>query len=48
MLVVTLCLMVLGFLFIIKPLLEQVLDFNYRKMINLKRMLEDVKLIDFL
>ncbi|WP_423475006.1 hypothetical protein [Lysinibacillus agricola] len=48
MLVVSLCLMVFGLFYIIKPLMEHMLDFNFRRMINLKRMLEDIKLIDFL
>lgn len=46
--VVTLCLMLLGLYFIIKPVAEQILDSSYRKMSILKRKLEDVKLLDFL
>ncbi len=47
-LVILLCLMVVGIFFMIKPILEQILDSPYRKMLNLKRTLEDVKLLDFL
>ncbi|MCS5503518.1 hypothetical protein NY607_20620 [Lysinibacillus sp. A4] len=47
-LVILLCLMVVGIFYMIKPLLEQILDTPYRKMRELKRVLEDVKMLDFL
>lgn len=48
LLVILLCLMVVVLFYMIKPLLEQILDSPYRKMIKLKRTLEDIKLLDFL
>ena len=45
---VLISLAILGIFYIIKPLLEEILDSPYRKMSKLKRILEDIKLVDFL
>lgn len=39
---------VLGFTYMLKPLISQILDISFRRMKQLKRMLEDLKLKDFL
>jgi hypothetical protein len=40
--------MVFGFIYMLKPLISQILDLSFRRMNQLKRMLEDLKLKDFL
>ncbi len=46
--VLAIVMMLIGLFYIIKPLLESVIDSPYKKMKILKRMLEDVKMLDFL
>ncbi|ETT52163.1 MULTISPECIES: hypothetical protein [Paenibacillus] len=44
---VAIAVMVFSLNFMIQPLVEQVMDLSYRRMKNLKQMMLDVKLIDF-
>ncbi|MGE6515266.1 hypothetical protein [Lysinibacillus sphaericus] len=46
--VLALVIMLIALFYIIKPLLEWVIDSPYKKLKILKRMLEDVKMLDFL
>ncbi|OUQ85225.1 hypothetical protein B5G50_27950 [Brevibacillus brevis] len=44
---ITLIIMIFGIYFMVKPLVEQVIDSPFWRMKKLKKMLQDVKLIDF-
>ncbi|RRJ66079.1 hypothetical protein EHV15_26570 [Paenibacillus oralis] len=46
--IVALCSMIFSLFYMLKPIIEQIVDISFRRMSQLKRMLEDIKIIDFL